>query len=72
MSVSRCLKKVISDIPKMVSDVAIEFTKIEKWEVSKTSLLEQKKNIEDAIAMHQVQLDEINQLLVMFEKQIRA
>ena len=65
MLISRNLKETISDIPKYVGD-SIEFTKTEKWGVSKTSLLSQKKVVEDAIAMRQSQLDEINQLLAMF------
>lgn len=68
MSVSRSLKETVSDIPKCIDD-SIEFTKIEKWRVSKVSLLGQKQEVEKDIAMKQSQLDEINSLLSMFEKQ---
>ena len=71
MLISRKLKETISDIPKCTGD-SIEFTKIQKWEVSKISLLEQKKSVEAAITMHQSQLDNINQLLVMFESEIKT
>ena len=71
MSVSRSLKENVSDTPQKINDSLIEFTKIEKWEVSKVSLLQQKKTIEEAIVMHQTYLDEINQLLAMFEEQVR-
>ena len=67
MLISRGLKEVVSDNPKCIGD-SIEFTKIEKWEVSKVSLLEQKKNVEAAIAVHQTQLDEIDQLLILLKK----
>lgn len=67
MSVSKSLKEITNDTPKVVGD-SIEFTKIEKWEVSKISLLGQKQEIEKDIAMKQSQLDEINQLLAMFKK----
>ena len=66
MLISIGLKETVSNIPECVGD-SIEFTKIEKWGVSKTSLLSQKKVVEDAIAMRKIQLDEINQLLAMFD-----
>lgn len=69
MSISRSLKEIISDIPERIGD-SIEFTKIEKWKVSKTSLLDQKRIIEKELLEKQSQLDEVNQFLVMFEKQI--
>ena len=70
MLVSRNLKETVSDVPKCI-DNSIEFTKIEKWEVSKVSLLGQKKTVEDSIAVKQIQLDEINDLLLMFESEIK-
>ena len=70
MSVSRRLKETISDIPKVNSN-SIEFIKTEKWEVSKVSLLEQKKSIKDSIIAKQIQLDGINNLLLMFESEIK-
>ena len=66
MSISRGLKENVSDIPKCNGDL-IEFTKVEKWEGSKICLLEQKKTVEDSITTKQIQLDEINNLLLMFE-----
>lgn len=69
MSISRSLKETISDIPECIGN-SIEFTKVEKWEVSKLSLLDQKKSVEDTMAMHQAQLDDINQLLALFNKSI--
>lgn len=65
MIVSRKLKEVISDIPKCIGDL-IEFTKIEKWEASKTSLLEQKRILEEEIVIKQIQINEIDELLLMF------
>ena len=70
MSISRSLKETTSDVPKCIED-SIEFTKVEKWEVSKVSLLEQKKSVEDSLAVKQIQLDEINDLLLMFEPEIK-
>lgn len=66
MSISRSLKEVIRDIPEKIDDSTIEFIKTEKWEVSKISLLEQKKTIEEDIVKKQLQLEEINDLLSMF------
>ena len=70
MLVSRSLKETVNDIPKCIGNL-IEFTKIEKWKVSKASLLEQKKIVKDDITVKQIQLDEINQLLAMFEPEIK-
>ena len=70
MSVSKILKETKNDDPKCVNDL-IEFNKTEKWEVSKISLLEQKKTVEDSIATKQIQLDEINNLLLMFESETK-
>ena len=66
MLVSRSLKETVSDIPKRIGNL-VEFTKIEKWGVSKVSLLEQKQTVEEDIAVKQTQLDEINNLLLIFE-----
>ena len=71
MAVSRKLKETISDIPKCIDD-SIVFTKTEKWEASKVSLLGQKKEIEKVIAAKQSQLDEIDNLLLMFEPKIET
>lgn len=68
MLISRSLKETVSDIPECNGD-SIEFTKIEKWKVSKTSLLGQKQTIEKDILTKQSQLDEINQLLAMFDSE---
>ena len=70
MSISRTLKKTINDIPKCIGDL-IEFTKVEKWEISKINLLEQKQTIEKDIKVKQSQLDEIDNLLLMFESEIK-
>lgn len=70
MIVPRKLKETISDIPEHTGSL-IEFTKVEKWEVSKVSLLGQKKTIEEDIIAKQTQLDEINNLLSMFEPEIK-
>ena len=67
MLISRAFKETISDVPKRIGD-SIAFTRIEKLEISKTSLLEQKKRAEEALAMYQAQLDEINQLLDMLKE----
>lgn len=72
MTVSRGLKETISDIPIKVNGSLIEFTKIEKWEVSKMSLLEQKQTIEKDITEKQIRLDEIDNLLSMFELEIKT
>ena len=70
MTVSRSLKEIVSDMPKVVGD-SIEFTKIEKWEVSKVNLLAQKQTIEKDIVTKQTQLNEINNLLLMFGPKIK-
>ena len=57
-------------MPKVVGD-SIEFTKIEKWEVSKVNLLAQKQTIEKDIVTKQTQLNEINNLLLMFGPKIK-
>ena len=66
LSISKGLKETINNVPKRVGDL-IELTKTEKWEVSKASLLSQKKSVEDAMATHQTRLDDINQLLALFD-----
>jgi hypothetical protein len=69
LSVSKSLKETINNIPKCVGDL-VELTKTQKWVVSKVSLLGQKKSVEDAMAMHQAQLDDINQLLALFDEPV--
>lgn len=64
---SRILKEVISDIPEQISDTEIEFTKIEKWSVTKQNLLDQKISIENQMLEYQKALNEIDLLLAMFE-----
>ena len=71
MTVSRNLKETVSDFPKRIGDL-VEFTKIEKWEVSKINLLEQKQTVEKDIIIKQVQLDEIKNLLLMFEPKTKT
>ena len=67
MAIARNLKENISDIPKCIGG-SIEFIKTEKWEVSKTNLLDQRRVLEEELLQRQSQLDEVNQLLAMFGK----
>lgn len=66
MSISRSLINVISDTPKMIDSENLEFERMEKWGVSKTSLLDQKKGLEKEVAEKNKQIQEINDLLALF------
>lgn len=55
--------------PEKLNETTIQFTKVEKWETTKASLLSEKISVEKELAEKQEQLNEINQLLAMFEKE---
>ena len=66
MGISRSLINVESNTPKVIDTENLQFTRIEKWSVTKTSLLNQKQAIEDEIVEKNEQLQEINDLLNLF------
>jgi len=66
MSVSRLLISVESDNPEVVDAENLHFERVEKWGVSKTSLLEQKQSLENIVAEKKQQIQEIDNLLVLF------
>lgn len=66
MNISRSLINEVSDTPEVVDAENLEFTRVEKWGVSKTSLLSQKQEIENTIAEKNTQLQKINDLLALF------
>lgn len=66
--ISRIFKEKVSDIAERISDTEIQFTKTELWSISKQNLLDQKISIKNQISEFQKQLDEVDQLLAMFEK----
>lgn len=67
---------IISDVSKVIGNNKIEFIKTEKLETSKSELLEFKKKVESNIDSHRraiktelIKLKEIDQFLVLFNKE---
>ena len=66
MSISRSLINVESNTPEVIDAENLQFTRVEKWGVSRTSLLEQKQALEVVIAEKTARLQEIDNLLALF------
>ena len=63
--VTKKLTEITESPPEKIDENTIQFTKTEKWETTKTTLLDEKLQVEKELADKQKQLDEINQLLQM-------
>lgn len=67
MSIPRTLKEIVSSTPELIDENTIEITEIAKYEVLKSELLQTKEIIENHIIDRQNVVNEMNQLLAVFD-----
>jgi len=59
MDIPKTLKEVVSNTPELIDENTIEITRVEKWEVLKSSLLIMRENIVNHINDKQIILNEL-------------